>query len=157
MLLFGGYVLYEASTYPDYSMLTPVSSDVFPTIMGWVIIICSLIVIGRAVYKLYLCPAKAQYREKDKALVAEIKARFLANRRNLPAAIGIPLMMLLYALLLNTVGFEILSVLFIFIGMLLCRERNPWRLVLIPILGTAAMYYVFHVLLKIMLPMLFLK
>lgn len=157
MLIFGGYVLYEASTYPDYSMLTPVSSDVFPKIMGWTIVICSAAVIARAVWRLNFSPKKEEYRQKDKELLLGIKERFIANRRNLPAAVGIPVLMLLYALLLNSVGFEILSVLFLLISMLLCRERNLWRLILIPILGTAAMYFVFHILLKIQVPLLFLK
>lgn len=156
MLLFGGYVVYEASTYPDFSMLTPVDSDVFPSIMGWVIIICSIIMIAREAYKLFFDADKEKYRAKEQELFAELRTRFQENKRNLPAAIGIPTMMLLYAVLLNTVGFEILSVLFLFIGMLLCRERNPLRLILIPIIGTAVMYYVFRVLLKIMLPMAFL-
>ena len=157
MIGVGGYIIYEASTYPDYSMLTPVSSDVFPKIMGWVMVICALIVLGNAVYKLWFSKDKEKYREQNRTLAEEIKTRFIENKRNLPTAIGIPVLMLAYALLLETVGFEILSVLFLFFSLLLCRERSPVKLILIPIVGTAVMYYIFHVLLKIMVPLMFLK
>ena len=156
MLAFGSYVVYEASTYPDYSKITPVSSDVFPRIMGITIIICSSIVLIKALYKLCFSKDKEKYREQDAQLAKSIKEKFVENKRNLPAAVGIPVLMLAYALLLNKVGFEILSVLFLLFSMLLCRERRPIRLILVPILGTAAMYFVFHVLLRIMVPMMFL-
>lgn len=156
MLIFGGYVIYEASTYPDFSKLTPVGSEVFPYIMGGVIVICSVIVIGRSAYKLFFSETKTEAMEKEKEQFFKIWTCFQENKKNLPAVIGIPFMMLLYALLLNSVGFEILSVLFLFISMLLCHERRVPYLVFVPVLGTVAMYYIFHVLLKIMLPMAFL-
>lgn len=155
MFFLGVYVVYEASTYPDFSKLTAVGSDVFPKIMGGIIIICSLIVILRAAYKLLISPQKNQNLEAERAMLREIKQRFLDNKQNLPAAIGLPVMMIIYAFLLEIVGFEILSVLFLLFSMLLCRERNILRLILVPLVGTAFMYYIFHILLKIMLPMAF--
>ena len=158
LLIIGIAVVIYASTFPDFSLLTRVGPDLFPSIMGWVIIICSAIVLFQALRKLASKRDSdgkidlGEEKEKFRAALAKIKER----KKNFIAMVGIPVMMLLYGLLIETVGFEILSVLFLFISILLCGERRPLRLVLIPVISTACMYLVFIVLLKIPMHCLFL-
>ena len=52
LLIIGIAVVIYASTFPDFSLLTRVGPDLFPSIMGWVIIIFSAIVLFQAMRKL---------------------------------------------------------------------------------------------------------
>lgn len=66
-------------------------------------------------------------------------------------------LIMLYALLLKSVGFIIVNALFLFAVLLVMGERKVWKLVLIPIVVTALMHLIFVTGLKILLPAGILK
>lgn len=64
---------------------------------------------------------------------------------------------MLYALLIKPLGFIIVNLLFLFGVLFIMGERKVWKLIVIPIVVTAAMYLIFVVGLKILLPAGILK
>lgn len=64
---------------------------------------------------------------------------------------------LLYSLLLKKIGFVIVNTVFLFGVLYAMGERKIWKLIVIPVVVTAAMYAVFVVGLKILLPKGILK
>ena len=66
-------------------------------------------------------------------------------------------LIMLYALLLKKVGFIIVNTLFVLGVLLIMGERKVWKLIVIPIVVTAAMYAIFVLGLKILLPKGILK
>lgn len=98
LLIIGIAVVIYASTFPDFSLLTRVGPDLFPSIMGWVIIIFSAIVLFQALRKLASKRDSdgkidlGEEKEKFRAALAKIKER----KNNFIAMVGIPVMMLLY-------------------------------------------------------------
>lgn len=67
------------------------------------------------------------------------------------------LQILLYALLMKKIGFLIVNTLFIFGVLLVMGERKVWKLIVIPIVVTVAMYAIFVLGLKVLLPKGILK
>lgn len=156
LIVIAGLILVSTSQYPDYSKITQVGPGVIPSIMAYVILAGSFILVGKAVYQLFF----KRDGNGNTALAAE-KARLedslrgLKQKKVLPL-IGIAALMLLFALLYETVGLELLCLFFLFFSILLCGERRIHRLILIPVLGTGCFYIVFVVFLKIPLRLMFL-
>jgi len=157
-LLMGAGVVIYAATFPDFSIITPIGPDVFPTVMGLAIVVFSIIALVPAVKELVSHKTAdgkidlSEEKEKFNSVIAKIKER----KKNFIAMICIPVMMFLYGLLIEIVGFEILSALFLFGSIFLCGERRVLRLILVPTVGTACMYVVFVMVLQIPLHTLFL-
>jgi len=92
---------------------------------------------------------------KEKRSFVEVVKELAAAKQS--KIVYIFIMILLYALLLKPVGFIIVNLLFLFGVLFVMGERKVWKLIAIPIVVTAAMYMVFVVGLKILLPAGILK
>ena len=96
------------------------------------------------------------YVKKD---VENAKAKFAYLKKQwkgVIALIALPIMMWIYATVLPTVGFEICTVVFMVLALLICQERRWYILLGVPVGMTVVIYLLFRLLLNVPLPLLFL-
>lgn len=148
-----GIVWAETATYPDFSRMSMVGPEAIPNLLGWIIAVLSTVVLLKEVVKII----------KDKTYFANqtAGAKALAkdvweNKPGILRVVVVIGMMFLYASLLDTVGFEICSAVFLLVSMLICGIRNWKVLVLVPLGTIAVVYIVFVEALSVSVPMLFL-
>lgn len=159
MFALGGYVLVTASSWPDFSSLSVLGPETVPQILGWFFVIAGGILIGKVLYRAFIKKVTAEgesYVHKDLA-AAKAKFAYLKIKwKGVVALIALPIMMIIYASVLETVGFEICTLVFLFVALLVCQERRWYILVGVPVGMTVAVYLLFSLLLKVPLPLLFL-
>lgn len=64
---------------------------------------------------------------------------------------------ILYVMLLKSVGYIICSVLLMVVLLIIFREKKPWIYVVLPVVTTGAAWFMFHSLLRVPLPAGFLR
>lgn len=159
MFALGGYVLSTASSWPDYSRLSVLGPEVVPKILGWFFIIAGVILLVKVAYRAFIKKVNAQGENYVQSDIAAAKAKFAYLKekwKGVVALIALPIMMIIYASVLETVGFEICTLVFLFIALLVCQERRWYILVGVPVGLTVGIYLLFVLLLKVPLPLLFL-
>ena len=153
MLALSGVIVYQTSGYPDYSNMAIIGPDVIPNILAGLIAAFAVII---ALMEVFKCFKNKEYFKEQTAGAKEVAANVAANKMGLIRIISILGMMLVYALALDTVGFEICTAVFLVASMLLCGVRNRKVLVLVPIGTIAVVYICFVYALRVSVPMLFL-
>ena len=157
MLILSGVLIRETSSYPDFSGNSIVGPEAIPNILAGFIAVIAIIIALREIYKCVKGRnASPTYVQAELAKSKEAMGKLASNKAGLFRIIAILTLMLLYTVLLNTVGFEIFTSVFLVCAMLLTGVRNIKYLVLIS-LGTITVIYVcFVYALKVSIPMLFL-
>lgn len=158
LLVIGSAVLISTSHYPDFSQLSVIGPGFFPNIISIFFIISAVYLILKTLYKAFVKKTDSEgnsYIEMEKSRVsASIDKNFKQNRRSVLNLVITMVMILLYGLLLPTVGYEILTIVFLFVSMLLNGVRKPVTLIVVPIVATVVVYLLFVLILKVQLPRL---
>lgn len=135
LLVLAGYVIYEALLMPPSRTFGP-GSGFFPLWLGIILAGLSLIlVVGAAV------------RPKDSNDVSPFPAR-----QALFAVTKVLGGLILFTLLMETMGFIVDTFIFVLYLMKVVQQERWWVTLLIAAATTACLYIVFHVLLGISLP-----
>ncbi len=161
VLLFalGGYVYGTAATWPDYSRLSVLGPEMGPKLLGIAFIIAGVLLLLQVANRAFIKKVNADgenYVQKD---IANAKAKFAYLKehwKGVIALIALPVMMWIYATVLPTVGFEICTLVFLFVALLICQERRWYILLGVPVGMTVVIYLLFRLLLNVPLPLLFL-
>lgn len=157
MLVLSGMIVLETSGYPDYSNVGVIGPDVIPNCLALFIAVIAVILALNEVYKCVKGgKATPTYAQAEIVRSKEVMTNLFANKPGLLRIIATLLLMFLFAMLLDVVGFEICTVVFLVCTMLLNGVRKLLPLVLVPI-GTVLVVYVgFVYALRVSIPMLFL-
>ena len=157
MLALSGVVFYETSGYADFSGMSIVGPEVIPNILATIIAVIAAII---ALYEVYKCikgsKATPTYAQTQLAHFREVKTAFLGNTSGLIRVFAIIALMFAYTMLLDTVGFEICTFIFLVASMWLTGVRNIKALVLIPVGTIAVVVGIFVYALKVSIPLMFL-
>lgn len=157
LIIVATIVRIDTSGYGDFSALVQVGAEMFPNIIAWFLYISAAILIIKIVYMVCVKKVNADgisYIQIEKDKVAATREKMKTNWKGYLGAIGVIVLMILYGALLPTVGFEICTVVFMVGVMLLCGEKRPLRLILIPLGTMFAVLLIFRVILKVALPLL---
>lgn len=154
MLILSSVVVHETSGYPDFSGMSIVGPNVIPNVLAGFIAVIAVILILQEVYR--CVRGKKRYTHLELRKSREAMAALAANKAGVFRIVAILALMLLYTLLLNTIGFEICTTVFLVCAMLLSGVRKVKYLILVPLGTIAAVYICFVYALKVSIPMLFL-
>lgn len=157
MLILSGIIVWETSAYPDFSGNAIVGPEVIPNLLAGFIVAIAVILILNEGYK---CVKNRNghpsYARAELAKSKEALGKLHTNKAGVLRIIAILALMFLYAALLNTVGFEICTFVFLVCAMLFTGVRDLKCLLLIPVGTVAVVYLCFVYALKVSIPMLFL-
>lgn len=156
LIALGSGVLISTSKYPDFGALSVIGPEFLPNIIAYFFIFAAAVFLIKLFYKAFIKKTDENgnsYLEMEKQSVhAACQSIFKDNiRQNLNVVIII-LMIVAYGFLLPYVGYEILTLVFLVVSLLLNGIRKPLIIVLVPVLTVLAIYVVFVVLLKVQIP-----
>lgn len=150
----------ETSTYGDYSRFTLVGPELFPNSLSILFLILAFFLVLKPLYLLLYKKTDSDgvsYWQKEKNKVKAVcRLIFHEQSKGTLTVIGNLLLLAAYALLFKTVGFELTTIVFLFLSMLICGERRPLVLIAVPIGAVAVVYVFLVVLMRVSIPMLFL-
>ena len=157
MLILSSVVVHETSGYPDFSGMSIVGPNVIPNVLAGFIAVIAVILILQEVYRCVRGRNDTPtYAQTELRKSREAMAALAANKAGVFRIVAILALMLLYTLLLTTLGFEICTTVFLVCAMLLSGVRKVKYLILVPLGTIAAVYICFVYALKVSIPMLFL-
>jgi putative tricarboxylic transport membrane protein len=158
LLIMGGYILNEVSAYPDYSNLSVIGPEVFPGVIAIFFMISAAWLLVTVFWKGWVKKTNAEgnsYLEMEKAKIQAGIQSIKENKISIINLIVTIVLMIAYALLLPTVGFEILTIVFLIATMLMNGIRKPYMLVLISVVAVIVIYIFFVMILKVQIPRMF--
>lgn len=158
LLIMGGYILNEVSGYPNYSNLSVIGPEVFPGIIAVFFIISAIWILITVVWRGWIKKTDADgnsYIEVEKQKIQVGIQNMKMNKGSIINLVITIILMIAYALLLPTVGFEVLTVVFLMMTMWLNGIRKPHILVLVSVLSVVAIYLFFVMILKVQIPRMF--
>ena len=139
LILFGGWLIWEASSFPALAGM-PYGAGLFPTIAALGMCICGFLILITALIK----RRSAQPLEEE-ASTQKKEYRPLIN------TIAVITAVIIYALLLNIVGFHILS--FFMLAVLFLVLQVRWFTTLLLASGvTVGVHFIFYSMLHVPLP-----
>jgi hypothetical protein len=116
------------------------------------IVIGVLIILGAAIILTRIIPLIKNGRQAT----AIIKWRFFKEKANIPMLLGSFILLILYILALQYIGFVLAGIIFVFLfNVLFCATKNKKSILIsavISILSSIGIWYIFGVLFKISLP-----
>lgn len=140
LFIFSIIYLYLSFQLPAYN-LVPVDADAIPLVLGFLLMILSIVLF-------FIKDTKQDY-EKQKSTLPE-------NKKDTVMLITVAVFIIIYIVILQSFGFIISSLLFIFLTTLLLGYRRHIVNFIVSISVPIAFYYLFDTLLKISLPSGFL-
>lgn len=156
LIVIGIGVLISTSAYPDFGSLSVIGPEFLPNIMSYFFIFSAVVLLAKLVHKAVIRKTDAEGRSYLSLEGEKVrKACGIIFKENLRVNINVVITLLLivvYGLLLSTVGYEILTVVFLVTTMLLNGVRKPRTLILVPVLTLIAIYVIFVLLLKVQIP-----
>lgn len=144
--------LYVASLFIKQFIFSGVGADFLPKIIAGILLVLGGILVLRGVADIRARQAAGakQGRGEDPA---DTQA---AARPHYKAVMATFLLLLLYGIFIDKLGFPIVTVVYLFLQILILTPRekvNCWRFALISLVSTAAIYGIFTYAFKLMLPM----
>lgn len=118
----------------------------FPTMIGWVMAVLSLLLIGRGVKTMKSQEVRA------KGASSRPKLRELVSRAFVLRFVGVAVLGFLYTRVIGHVGYIVATPGLLILAMLLYGEKKWHRLVLIPLVVSFALYHVFRTFFRVPLP-----
>lgn len=158
LLVMGGYILNEVNAYPDYSNLSVIGPEVFPKLIAIFFIISAIWFLLTVVWKGWIKKVDVNgvsYIEQEKVKISAGIQNVKENRASIFHLIFTIVLMIIYALLLPTVGFEILTIVFLIATMYLNGVRKPHVLLIVSVASVVAIYIFFVMILKVQIPRMF--
>lgn len=155
LLIMGGYILNEVSGYPDYSNLSVIGPEVFPGVIAIFFILSAIWFLITVIWRGWIKKTDADgnsYIETEKAKIQAGVQSMKTNKGSIINLIITIVLMIAYALLLPTVGFEVLTIVFLIATMWMNGVRKPHVLVLISVLSVVVIYIFFVMILKVQIP-----
>lgn len=156
LLAMGGGVLISTSKYPDFGALSVIGPEFLPNIMSYFFIFSAVIFLVKLIIKAFVKKVDENgnsYLEMEQEKIQTVCHNiFRKNLRTNLNVVIIIAMIVVYGVLLPYVGYEILTVIFMVISLLLNGVRKPRILILVPILTLIAIYVVFVLVLKVQIP-----
>ena len=139
LILFGGWIIWEASSFPALAGM-PYGAGLFPTIAALGMCICGALILVTSLIK-----RRSAQPLKDDGPTQQKDRRPLLNGCAVIAAV------IVYALLLNSVGFHILS--FFMLAALFFVLQVRWFTTLLLAFGvTVGVHFIFYSMLHVPLP-----
>ena len=149
-------VLKSTSAYPDYGSLSVIGPEVFPNIIAYFFLIAAVYFLISILYKAFVKKTDAEgnsYLETEKAKVkAACNSIFKENLTSNVKAVFTVLMIIVYGMLFGILGYEILTVVFLVVSMLINGIRKPQTLIAVPVLAVVLIYVFCVMILKVQLP-----
>lgn len=158
LLVMGGYILNEVNAYPDYSNLSVIGPEVFPKLIAIFFIISAIWFLLTVVWKGWIKKVDingVSYIEQEKTKISAGIQNAKENRASIFHLILTIILMIIYALLLPTVGFEILTIVFLIATMYLNGVRKPHVLLIVSVASVVVIYIFFVMILKVQIPRMF--
>ena len=158
LLVMGGYILNEVSAYPDYSNLSVIGPEVFPKLIAIFFIISAIWFLATVIWKGWIKKVDADgnsYIETEKAKVQAGIQSMKGNKSSIIHLVITIILMIAYALLLPTVGFEVLTIVFLIATMFMNGVRKPHVLAIVSVVSVVVIYIFFVVILKAQIPRMF--
>lgn len=153
MWALSGVIVYQTSGYPDYSNMAIIGPEVIPNILAGLIAVFAAAI---ALNEGFKCVKNKEYFKEQTAGARKVASDLKGNKPGIIRTVAILLLMVVYALALDTVGFEICTAVFLVASMLLSGIRNPKVLILVPVGTIVVVYICFVYALRVSVPMLFL-
>ncbi|MCF2682263.1 tripartite tricarboxylate transporter TctB family protein [Faecalicatena contorta] len=158
LLVMGGYILNEVNAYPDYSNLSVIGPEVFPKLIAIFFIISAIWFLATVIWKGWIKKVDADgnsYIEKEKAKVQAGVQSMQGNKTSIIHLVITIILMIAYALLLPTVGFEVLTIVFLIATMFMNGVRKPHVLLIVSVVSVVIIYIFFVMILKVQIPRMF--
>ena len=117
---------------------------VFPLVIGWTMLICSVVLLGKQLVQLYAKDENVNATEENPS--GDVR---LSDICRVLAMIGVSV---LYVMAFNVVGFIISSIVFLAINLLLFQTKNKKLIAALSIAIPIALYLFFTIVVQVMLP-----
>ncbi len=150
-------VLAETATYPDFGALSVIPPSFFPNILAYFFLACSAFYI----IKNFILAFVKKTDKNGESYIALEKQKWTKSttfikehKGSIAHLVIIVAMGILYAVLLETVGYEILTAVFLFVSMFILGERRWYVLLIIPIAAILVIYLGFVTGLRVPIPRL---
>lgn len=159
LIVIAALVLVDTSGYHDFGALSVIGPEFLPNLIAYFFLIAAAVFLIKLAHKVFIKKVdengKSYLQTEKENVRAACNSIFKENfRANLNVVI-ILLMIVAYGFLLPAVGYEILTIIFLLVSLLLNGIRKPHVLVLVPILTVAAIYVAFVLVLKVQIPRIF--
>lgn len=158
LIIMGGYILNEVSAYPDYSNLSVIGPEVFPGIIAVFFLISAVWLLFTVIWRGWIKKTDADGNSYIETEKAKIRSGLQSMNGNLASIVNLVItivLMIAYALLLPTVGFEVLTIVFLIVTMLMNGVRKPHVLVIVSVASVVVIYIFFVMILKVQIPRMF--
>ncbi|WP_404455066.1 tripartite tricarboxylate transporter TctB family protein [Oceanobacillus kapialis] len=141
-ILFSVFFLYMTSRIPQSSSTYIIGPKTWPIILLTLMLVLGIIMFIKTYFQA----------KKDVEDVVSEEKEPVKKVFNVHASIIVAVIVGIYLFLLNTLGFILSSLLFIFVVSLLLGIKRKTHSILLSVIGTAALVYLFCILLGIPLP-----
>lgn len=156
LLILGVGVLISTSAYPDFGALSVIGPEFLPNLVAYFFLLSAVVFLAKLVHKAFVKKVDEDgnsYLQMEKEKVQKAcQSIFKENLKTNAGVAATMLMIVAYGLLLPHTGYEILTIIFLVVSMLLNGVRKPKILILVPVLTVIAIYIVFILLLKVQIP-----
>lgn len=156
LIVISTLVLRSTSAYPDYGSLSVIGPEVFPNIIAYFFLIAAAYFLICIIYKAFIKKTDEEgnsYLETEKAKVkVACNSIFKENLASNVKVVVTILLVIAYGMLLGIFGYEILTLVFLIVTMLMNGIRKPQILVGVSVATVVVIYVFFVMILKVQLP-----
>lgn len=150
-------ILLQTSTFPDYSNISAVGPEAIPNVLAFLMLAIAALLAVQELQKILRGRHNSPtYVQAELQKAKDTWHMIVSNPSGILRVVGNLLLIVLFSLLLRTVGFEICAFVFLAGSMILNGVRTPWKIIVLPVCTIAVIYGVFVAALRINIPMLFL-
>lgn len=162
LLIIGSvYIIYEAKGMPNLGGGALAGPGFMPICCAVFFIFCAAVLTGKELSKIIGEKAETEsgtksYAQAELEKVSDFFGLVKERGADVFRMAAVPVLMLAYGVALRGVGFEISTFVFLVLSMLVCGERKPVRLIVIPAAAIVLVYLLFVQFLRVSIPMRFL-
>lgn len=161
ILLIGSvYIIYEAKGMPNLGGGALAGPGFMPICCAVFFIFCAAVLIVKEISKIMTVKVETEsgtksYAQAELEKVSDFFRLMKERSQDVLRMVAVPVLMIIYGLALRGIGFEISTFVFLVLSMVVCGERKPVRLIVVPIVAIALVYLLFVQFLRVTIPMRF--
>ncbi len=147
----------ETGTYPEFGALSVIPPSFVPNILAYFFLACSAFYFIKNFILAFVKKTNKEgesYIQIEKDKWADSKVFIVEHKKPIINLSIIVAMAILYALLLDVVGYEILTAIFLSVSMFVLGERRWYILLIVPIAAIIVIYFGFVMGLRVQIPRL---
>lgn len=161
LLIGSAYIIYEAKGMPNLGGGALAGPGFMPICCAVFFIFCAVVLIVKEISKIMKVKVETEngtksYAQAELEKVSDFFRLVKERGADVFRMVAVPVLMIAYGIALRGIGFEISTFIFLVLSMLVCGERKPVRLIVVPIAAIVLVYLLFVQFLRVSIPMRFL-